>query len=112
MIPTATTWMTGSQPVQLIRATSAINIGHSPRANIAQSPRTKIESNICFLHTFKRNQNTFCSKIEFINNKQILHLLLFLDNIVTQSGTGANTMQNVSQQQTGQNVSSSNATGE
>lgn len=28
VIPTATTWMTGSQPVQLIRA----NIGQSPRA--------------------------------------------------------------------------------
>lgn len=70
VIPTATTWMTGSQPVQLIRATSAINIGHSPRANIAQSTRTKIESNICFSHTFRTKYDTFLSiENEFINKK-------------------------------------------
>lgn len=42
VIPTAATWMTGNQPVQLIRT----NIGHSPRATITQSPRTKIESKL------------------------------------------------------------------
>lgn len=42
VIPTAATWMTGNQPVQLIRT----NIGHSPRATISQSPRTKIEGKL------------------------------------------------------------------
>ncbi|XP_031641042.1 mucin-12 isoform X2 [Contarinia nasturtii] len=79
VIPTATTWMTGSQPVQLIRA------------NIGQAPRTKF--------TAVSSANTGITTISA--------------NIVSsQSGTGTNTIQNVSQQQSNQNVSSATASGQ
>lgn len=46
VIPTATTWMTGSQPVQLIRA------------NIGQPPRTKCNTRFIDLSsTAKKNKN-------------------------------------------------------
>ncbi|XP_055317926.1 uncharacterized protein LOC129576619 isoform X3 [Sitodiplosis mosellana] len=80
VIPTATTWMTGSQPVQLIRA----NIGQAPRG----AKFTAVSS-----------ANTGITTISA--------------NIVSsQSGAGTNTIQNVSQQQSNQNVSSATGSGQ
>lgn len=78
-IQTATTWMAGNQPVQLIRA----SIGHSPRTRIVSQ--------------------SVPASVTAVSNATISA------NIVSsQSGGGASTIQNVSQQQSNQNVSSGN----
>lgn len=105
VIPTAATWMTGNQPVQLIRT----NIGHSPRATISQSPRTKIESKC--IEFLIRIKNIGCARsiTDFYN------ICCFFGgiaaNIVTQSSGATNTIQSVPQQQSNQNVSSSAGSG-
>lgn len=87
-IPSGTTWMTGSQPVQLIRA----SIGHSPRTRIVSQ---SVPASVTAVSSANAGITTISTNI-----------------VSSQSGGGTSTIQNVSQQQSNQNVSSGNSSGE
>lgn len=103
--------MTGSQPVQLIRA------------NIGQPPRTKCKFNFLTIASFKLilcwwfyDDCSFSSPIEFpvttVSSANTGITTISANIVSSQSGSSTNTIQNVSQQQTNQNVSSGSASGE